>query len=173
MWNIATTYEIIERKGAWYHYAGQKWNGKDPVLQSLREDLDLRREIDTQVRKFALNTAVPVAQPARTTAGEEEVTPKPWEKQEKKLAARRNGSRQPGSGSGWRRRNDVREGRTVLWEAKQTSGVSISVKASTWSNLRKNALMEGMMPALALRIGTTDLVVISQDDFDEHFPPTT
>ena len=61
VWNIATTYEIIERKGAWYHYGGQRWNGKDPVLQSLREDLDLRREIDTQVRKFALNTSAPAA----------------------------------------------------------------------------------------------------------------
>jgi hypothetical protein len=99
------------------------------------------------------------------------VTPKPWEQQEKKLAARRSASRQPGSGSGWRRRNDVREGRAILWEAKQTAGVSISVKASVWSNLRKNALMEGMMPALALRIGDTDLVVISQDDFDTAFPP--
>jgi hypothetical protein len=99
------------------------------------------------------------------------VTPKPWEQQERKLAARRNGSRQPGSGSGWRKRNDVREGRAILWEAKQTSGVSINVKLATWSSLRKNALMEGMMPALALRIGDTDLVVISQDEFDTAFPP--
>ena len=94
-----------------------------------------------------------------------------WEKQEKELAARRRGLQQPGSGSGWRRRNDVREGRAILWEAKQTSGVSISVKAVHWSNLRKNAMMEGMMPALALRIGDVNLVVISEDDFDERFPP--
>ena len=101
------------------------------------------------------------------------MTPKPWEQQEKDIAKRRGGARNGGSGSGWRRRNDVREGRTILWEAKQTSGVSISVKASDWSNLRKNAMMEGMMPALALRIGDTNLVVIAQDDFDEHFPPAT
>ena len=96
---------------------------------------------------------------------------KEWEKQEKRLAARRNASRQPGSGSGWRRRNDVREGRSILWECKQTSGISISIKASTWSTLRKNAMMDGAMPALALRIGDTDLVVISQNDFDERWPP--
>ena len=66
VWNIATTYDIIERKGAWYHYSGQRWNGKEPVLQSLREDLDLRRDIDAQVRKFALNTATPVT-PAPTS----------------------------------------------------------------------------------------------------------
>ena len=95
---------------------------------------------------------------------------KEWERQEKSLATRRGGSRQRGSGSGWRRRNDVREGRDILWEAKQTAGVSISVKKTTWAALRKNALLDGAMPALALRIGDLDLVVISQDDFDEKWP---
>lgn len=65
----------------------------------------------------------------------------------------------------------MREERAILWEAKQTSGLSISVKASVWNSLRRNALMEGMMPALALRIGDLDLVVISQDEFDTLFPP--
>jgi Holliday junction resolvase len=98
---------------------------------------------------------------------------KPWEKQEKDLARRRGGARTPGSGSGWRRKNDVREGRSILWEAKQTAGLSISVRRVTWSELRKNAMMEGAMPALALRLGDVDLVVISQDDFDSAFPPTS
>lgn len=96
---------------------------------------------------------------------------KEWERQEKDLAKRRGGVRTPGSGSGWRQRNDVREGRTIRWEAKQTSGVAISVKRVVWSELRKNAMMDGAMPALALRIGDLDLVVISQDDFDTAFPP--
>ena len=97
---------------------------------------------------------------------------KKWEIQERDLAKRRGGARTPGSGSGWRRKQDVREGRRILWECKQTSGVSISVKRVVWSELRKNALMDGAMPALALRLGDTDLVVISQDDFDAAFPPT-
>lgn len=54
VWNIATTYDVITRAGAWYHYGGQRWNGKEPVLASLREDLDLRREVDTEVRKLVL-----------------------------------------------------------------------------------------------------------------------
>ena len=65
----------------------------------------------------------------------------------------------------------MREGRAILWEAKYTSGMSISVKLATWASLRRNAMMEGAMPALALRIQDTDLVVISQDDFDTAFPP--
>jgi len=97
---------------------------------------------------------------------------KPWEKQERDLARRRGGVRTRGSGSGWRQRQDVREGRSILWEAKQTAGVSITVSLAVWSQLRKNAMMEGAMPALALRIGDLDLVVISQDDFDTAFPPS-
>lgn len=96
---------------------------------------------------------------------------KAWEKQEKDLARRRGGVRTPGSGSGWRKRQDVREGRRILWEAKYTAGASISVKRVTWSELRKNAILDGAMPALALRMGDLDLVVISQADFDAAFPP--
>jgi hypothetical protein len=59
----------------------------------------------------------------------------------------------------------------IMWEAKQTSGLSISLKLVWWTTLRKNALLEGKMPALALRIGDTDLVVLSRDDFDAAFPP--
>jgi hypothetical protein len=96
---------------------------------------------------------------------------KEWEKQERDLARRRGGTRTRGSGSGWRQRNDVREGRTIRWEAKQTSGGSISVKRATWSELRKNAILDGAMPALDLQIGDLGLVVISRDDFDTLCPP--
>jgi len=54
VWNIATTYDVITRRGSRYDYGGQTWVGKEPVLQSLREDLDLRREVDTEVRKLVL-----------------------------------------------------------------------------------------------------------------------
>jgi hypothetical protein len=95
---------------------------------------------------------------------------KQWEKQEKDVARRRNGSRQPGSGSGWLRRNDVREA-GVLWEMKSTGKTQITVKKATWQEMRRNALLEGRMPALHLDIDGLRLVVISEDDFDEKFPP--
>jgi len=59
VWNIATTYGIIERHGAWYHYGEQRWNGKEPVLASLREDLGFQREVDAQVRHHVLGTPLP------------------------------------------------------------------------------------------------------------------
>ena len=94
-----------------------------------------------------------------------------WKKQEQGIARRRGGALTRGSGSGWRQRNDVREGRRILWEAKHTAGESISVKRVTWSNLRKNALLDGAMPALDIQLGDLGLVVISRADFDAMFPP--
>jgi len=53
--NIAIAYELITRAGAYYSYGEQKWQGKDGVLQAVREDLDLRDKITKEVfTKFGL-----------------------------------------------------------------------------------------------------------------------
>jgi recombination protein RecA len=65
MWSIATTYDIFERHGAWYHFGDRKWNGKDPVLQSLREEPDLLGKVDAQVRHFVLGTPLPATKTKR------------------------------------------------------------------------------------------------------------
>jgi len=95
---------------------------------------------------------------------------KEWQKQEKGIAKRRGAVQTRGSGSGWRQRNDLREGRSILWEAKQTDGKSISVSKAVWNDLRTNAILRGAMPALDIQIGDLGLVVISRDDFDTAFP---
>jgi len=94
---------------------------------------------------------------------------KEWEKQEMALAKRRGGRRTKGSGNGWVQRHDVHEAE-IMWEAKQTDAASYSIKLATWRELRKNATLAGKMPALAIQIQGVDLVVLSQDDFDERFP---
>jgi recombination protein RecA len=43
--NICIATEIIGRAGAFYNYSGQKWQGKDALLQGVREDLDLQAEL--------------------------------------------------------------------------------------------------------------------------------
>lgn len=60
--NIALTHEIIERHGAWYHYGDEKWNGREAVMQALREDLGLQRAVDTEVRRRVLGQ-----EPAKVT----------------------------------------------------------------------------------------------------------
>lgn len=98
---------------------------------------------------------------------------KEWQRQEARVAKRRGGKLNPGSGSGWRKPNDVRE-KKILWEMKQTSGKSIKVELEAWEKLRSNALLSGVMPAMHLQLGVgvraRRLVVISEDDFDEYFP---
>jgi Holliday junction resolvase len=97
---------------------------------------------------------------------------KEWEKEERRLARRRGGVRQPGSGSSWRRRNDVREG-TVLWEQKTTANRQFTIKEDDWENLRVHALTEGLIPALHITLGKRKrrLVLIEEGDFDQGHPP--
>jgi recombination protein RecA len=65
--NIALTYEIIERRGAWYHYGDEKWNGKEAVMQALREDLGLQRQVDIEVRRRVLGIEPPKVSKLRRT----------------------------------------------------------------------------------------------------------
>ena len=88
------------------------------------------------------------------------------QQQEKRVAKKVGGTTNAGSGSGWRRQNDVRED-GVLWEMKRTDGKSISISLKDWEKLRTNALMEDRMPAMHLEIGRRRLVVLSEDDYME------
>ena len=93
-----------------------------------------------------------------------------WERQEKAVAKRRGGQRTPGSGSGWRLTNDVRE-RHVLWEMKSTGSTQIMLKNQDLESLRRNAILAGRMPALSIQIGNgRRWVIITEDDFDDAFP---
>ena len=88
------------------------------------------------------------------------------QQQEKRVAKKVGGTTNAGSGSGWRRQNDVRED-DVLWEMKRTDGKSISISLKDWEKLRMNALTEDRMPAMHLEIGSRRLVVLSEDDYLE------
>lgn len=44
--------EIVTRKGAWYYFGDHKWNGMADLLNGIREDLDLREELE----RLALTT---------------------------------------------------------------------------------------------------------------------
>ena len=47
--NLAHHYDILERAGSWFSFAGQRWQGADAVVLAVREDLDLREEMSRQV----------------------------------------------------------------------------------------------------------------------------
>ena len=58
--------DIIRRGGATYRFNDEKWTGKEAVLHSLREDLDLRRTVYSETMRAAgLNPAPPAPKPKR------------------------------------------------------------------------------------------------------------
>lgn len=89
------------------------------------------------------------------------------DKQEKRLADLIGARVQPGSGSGWKRRQDVRS-EDFLWEMKRTDNKkSISLKLDDLAQLRKNALMDGRTGVMHVEIGDKRFVVMFEDDFLE------
>jgi hypothetical protein len=74
----------------------------------------------------------------------------------------------PGSGSGWRRPNDVRDP-VNLWEMKRTASKAITVKLSDLETLRRRAITSGRDPLMHLEFGAGSqarrYVVIPEDDY--------
>lgn len=85
------------------------------------------------------------------------------EKQERRVARRRGGKRQPGSGSGWLHEDDVLDDE-YRWEMKQTDGKSISVTLADWEELRVRAINTDRKPAMHLQFGRRRLVLIEEGD---------
>jgi recombination protein RecA len=53
--SLAVIKEIIQRKGGWYYYGDRKWQGIEPVISSIREELDLKEEIQKLVLESSDN----------------------------------------------------------------------------------------------------------------------
>jgi recombination protein RecA len=52
--NICISVEIITRGGAYYNYNGQKWQGKEALLNAVREDLDMQAELRKKATEYFL-----------------------------------------------------------------------------------------------------------------------
>lgn len=89
---------------------------------------------------------------------------KPWQKQERRLANKSGGTTTAASGAFWTRKGDVRSA-SLLVEGKQTDKQSYSIKKEIWDKIRREALLDGRMPVLAVQIQDTRLVVIDEEDF--------
>jgi recombination protein RecA len=65
--DLGTERNILEKSGAWFSYKGERLGqGRENVKQFLRENADLRREIEDQLRK-ALNIPLPAVAEASST----------------------------------------------------------------------------------------------------------
>lgn len=52
--NICIAIGIVSRAGAYYSYGGQKWQGKDALVAAVRSEIDLKKELDEEARKYFL-----------------------------------------------------------------------------------------------------------------------
>ena len=47
--SLAVVKGVIERKGGWYYYGEKKWQGIESVISSIREEIELKEEIEKVV----------------------------------------------------------------------------------------------------------------------------
>ena len=86
------------------------------------------------------------------------------QKQERMVADDLGGRTVPASGAFWARKGDARN-EDFLVEAKRTDKASISIKKQVWDKIRREALLDGRYPVLALQIQDRNLAVLDWEDF--------
>lgn len=55
IFTLAVAHDLVTRKGAYYEYEGQRWQGKEAVLSSLREEVDLQASLKDAVLAKSVN----------------------------------------------------------------------------------------------------------------------
>ncbi|MFH9606829.1 hypothetical protein [Streptomyces sp. NPDC017448] len=85
--------------------------------------------------------------------------------QEKEWAAKVGGKVNPGSGNGWRLKNDVRTPK-FSDELKYTAAASFSLKLKDLLTAEKNALADGKEMRFVINLGGRNWIVMSDLTFD-------
>ncbi|MFD4858462.1 hypothetical protein [Streptomyces atratus] len=86
-------------------------------------------------------------------------------KQEKDWAAKVGGQVNPGSGNGWRHKNDVRSAK-FSDELKYTDKKSFSLKLADLVTAERNALADGKDMRFVISLGGRNWVVVADYTFD-------
>lgn len=84
--------------------------------------------------------------------------------QERRTATAHGGRVQPGSGSTWNRKGDVKTKLTLI-ENKRTDAKSITLKAADLEKIWKEAWAENRRPVLGFEVGGKNYVVLPEDDY--------
>ena len=57
--NLAMAFDVVTRRGAYYYYGEQQWQGKEPFLEALRDDLEFAAEIERTVTAAVTGVTLP------------------------------------------------------------------------------------------------------------------
>ena len=168
--------DIIRRGGSTYRFNDQSWKGKEPVLQSLREDLDLRRLVYSETMRAAGLAPDPALAGAEEAPDEEAVTrPAPQAEPQAGEGLGQVPQRTCPAGLG------VRVGCTptmcsserFLVENKRTDNErSITIKADDLRQLRINATRRDLVGILEFYLGGHNYIILHRDDFRGYLDET-
>ena len=89
-------------------------------------------------------------------------------KQEKDSAKFHGGRVQPGSGSGWVHRNDVRSERFLVENKRTDNERSITIKADDLRQLRVNATRRDLIGIMEFYLGGHNYIILHRDDFSGY-----
>jgi hypothetical protein len=89
-------------------------------------------------------------------------------RQERQTAEHYGGRLQPGSGSGWLHRNDVRTDALLIENKRTDNARSITIKADDLRQLRINATRLDRIGVLEFFLGGHDYVILHRDDFAQY-----
>lgn len=53
---LAAFHGVVERKGAWFYYEDRKWQGAASLLESIREEVDLKERLESEVLSIVRRT---------------------------------------------------------------------------------------------------------------------
>jgi hypothetical protein len=87
------------------------------------------------------------------------------QRQERETAKVYGGSVQPGSGSGWVHRNDVRSAQFLIEDKRTDNERSITIKADDLRRLRINATRLDRIGIMEIYLGGHNYVILHRDDF--------
>jgi len=87
------------------------------------------------------------------------------QRQEAETAERYGGRTQPGSGSGWLHRNDVRSEEFLIENKRTDNERSITIKADDLRQLRINATRLDKVAIMEIYLGGHNYVILHSDDF--------
>lgn len=86
-------------------------------------------------------------------------------KQEERSAKLYRGSRNPMSGAGWVKKNDVRSTDLLIENKFTNNQKSYTIKSTELKELHQRAIIEDRIPVLQFDLGGRHYVVLGEDDF--------
>jgi recombination protein RecA len=188
--SVALATGVIEGRGAYFYYGEEKWQGRERMVNALRDDNELMAEISAKVLDTLNSVEVPdampdvsepkPARPAAKKAAAQKAAAKPAEEvtdrrkimkrsraQERRTAQAFGATQHAGSGSFWLKKNDSSTDLLHIENKGRgsASAKQITIKLADLIDVERNAALAGAkIPVLSFEIGDRDFCIIPQAD---------